>query len=327
VEKNLKISLSRAGFSAGGDGYCQGYRDAYEFEKFLEEVAKISQVSGIEMGFPLPDFSLPSEQLKLGELIKSYGLEIACLVVDTYTDSEWKFGTFTAVDPKVRARGIQMHKTLMELAEALNANVAGIWLAHDGFDYVLQVDYNRQWDLLVEAFQEVTSHRPQVKAAIEYKLKDPRHFSHISSMGVCLTLINEVGAPNLGVLQDVGHTLMARENMAEAAVFAMRKDRLFHMHWNDNYRAEDIDLMFGSVHIWETIECLYWLESMGYDGWYGFDVISKREDPVEHLTETVTSFCQFMDIARRLDKDLLDEAQRKQDAVAALQHLRQTAFG
>jgi xylose isomerase len=326
MAESLKISISPAGFFPGGDGYCTAYRNAYSFEKFLEAVASIPGVSGIDTGFPFPAFGLPDDVHKVGELVRSYGLRIANLMVDTYIGSEWKFGTFTAPDPKVRAKGIQLHQQLMELAEALDAGVAGVWLAHDGFDYILQVDYQRHWDMLVDGFREVTAHRPNVKAAIEYKLKDPRHFCHISNMGVCLMLIEEVGAPNLGVLQDVGHTLIARENMAEAAVLAMRKGRLFHMHWNENYRAEDIDLIAGSVHVWETIECLYWLDKMGYDGWMGFDVISKREDSVRHITESVAAIRHMMDIAHSLDEELLAQAQREQDAVTALQHLRQKAL-
>jgi xylose isomerase len=326
MAENLKISISPAGFFPGGDGYCPAYRDAYSFEKFLEAVASVPGVSGIDTGFPFPAFGLPDDVHKVGEFVRSYGLRIANLMVDTYVGAEWKFGTFTAPDPKVRAKGIHLHKQLMELAEALDAGVAGVWLAHDGFDYVFQVDYQRHWDMLVDGFREVTAHRPNVKAAIEYKLKDPRHFCHISNMGVCLMLIEEVAAPNLGVLQDVGHTLIARENMAEAAVLAMRKGRLFHMHWNENYRAEDIDLIAGSVHVWETIECLYWLDKMGYDGWMGFDVISKREDSVRHISESVAAIRHMMDIARSLNEELMAKAQREQDAVTALQHLRQEAL-
>jgi len=321
-----KISVAMAGFRNGADWVCQGYRDPYDFEGFLGVVASLPGVSGIDFGFPFSVLDQPEDVLKVGELVRSHGLSIACLMVNTYSDRKWKFGTFTAPDPAVRLEAIRVHKRLLETAEALDADVSGIWLAHDGFDYILQVDYLRHWGMLVDAFREITAHRPNVRAAIEYKAKDPRHFCHISNMGTCLMLIDEVGAPNLGVLQDVGHTLIARENLAEASVLAMRRGRLFHTHWNENYGSEDVDMIAGSVHVWETIECLYWLEKTGYDGWYGFDVISKREDPREHIKESVGAIRQMMDIARRLDREILDSAQREQDAVKALQHLRETAL-
>jgi xylose isomerase len=321
-----KISISMAGFRSGVDWVCPAYRDEYSFEGFLDVVVDVPAVTGIDLGFPPDALRKPDRVLQVGELVRSRGLRIACLMVNTYSDRKWKYGNFTAPDPVVRAEAIEIHKRLLDVAEVLEAEVAGIWLAHDGFDYILQVDYGRHWDMLVAAFREVMAHRPKVKAGIEYKLKDPRHFCHLANVGTCLMLIEEVGAPNLGVLQDVGHSLIARENMAESAVLAMRRGRLFHTHWNENYGSEDIDMMAGSVHVWETVECLYWLGRMGYDGWYGFDVISKREDPIRHINESVAAFRHMMDIAGRLDAEVLDRAQREQDAVTALQHLRETAL-
>lgn len=322
---DMKISISLAGAGSGRDGYCDAYREPYTMERFFETLAGIPGVDGVDLAYPFGAFGLPDDPVRVDEMVRGYGLRVANVMVDTYIGSEWKWGTFTATDPQVRAKGIRMHKELMEVAEALGA-VAGIWLAHDGFDYVFQADYARHWDMLVEAFREVTAHRPGVRAAIEYKLKDPRHFCHISNVGTCLALIDEVGAPNLGVLQDMGHSLIARENMAEAAVLSMRRGRLFHTHFNENYRSEDIDLMAGSVHIWETIECLYWLSKLGYQGWYGFDVISKREEPARHIPYSVGMIRQLMEIAASLDGDLLAAAQREQDAVAALEHVRQRAL-
>lgn len=324
MKDQIKISVSMAGFLSGGDWVCPSYRREYEFEEFLEDVAEIPGVSGIDMGF---SSSLsPSEVVDRGELVWSYGLDIAMLMVNTWGGAQWKFGTFTAPDPAIRQETIRLHKLQLELAQALDVKVAGVWLAHDGFDYVLQVDYARHWGMLVDGFREVTAHRPDVNVAIEYKLKDPRNFCHLSNMSTCLLLSEEVGAPNLGILQDVGHSLIARENMAEAAVMAMRKGRLFHTHWNENYRSEDIDVMCGTVHLWETIECLYWLRKMGYEGWYGFDVISKREDSVRHISESVAAIRQLAEIAQSLDHDLIARAQAKQDAVTATEHLRQSAL-
>ena len=326
MPEDMKISLSIAPFGSGGDRYSPKYREPHTLETFLEKAATVPGVQGIDIAFPFRILGAPDDVVRVGEMIGAAGLKVANLMVDNYIGPEWQFGAFTACDQKVRAKSIAMHKELMELAEALESSVAGIWLAHDGFDYVMQVDYNRHWDMLVEAFREVTAHRPNVRAAIEYKLKDPRTFCHIANVGTALMLIEEVGAPNLGVLLDMGHSLIARENPAEAAVLCMRRERLYHLHLNENYRAEDIDLIFGSVHVWESIELLYWLNRMGYEGWFAFDVISSREDPVRACSESVAALRQMMDIARRLVPMEVEQIQRKQDAVSALKLLRRAAF-
>jgi hypothetical protein len=54
--------------------------------------------------------------------------------------------------------------------------------------------------------------------------------------------------------------------------------KLFHMHFNDNYRAWDDDMIVGSVHFVEFLELLYWLKEVGYEGWYSMDQYPYRED-------------------------------------------------
>jgi hypothetical protein len=52
---------------------------------------------------------------------------------------------------------------------------------------------------------------------------------------------------------------VAGENVAEAAVMlSMYGDKLFHLHFNDNYRFWDDDMIVGSVHFVEYVELLFW---------------------------------------------------------------------
>ena len=43
------------------------------------------------------------------------------------------------------------------------------------------------------------------------------------------------------------------------------------MHFNDNYRLWDDDMIVGSVHTIEYLELLYWLDRVGYDGYLSMD--------------------------------------------------------
>jgi hypothetical protein len=48
--------------------------------------------------------------------------------------------------------------------------------------------------------------------------------------------------------------------VAEAAVmFSMAGRKLFHMHFNDNYRSWDDGMIVGSVHFVGYVELLFWL--------------------------------------------------------------------
>ena len=54
----------------------------------------------------------------------------------------------------------------------------------------------------------------------------------------------------MGILLDIGHSIVAQENPAEAAALINRyKEKLFYVHFNDNYRYWDDDMMAGAVNI------------------------------------------------------------------------------
>ena len=94
-----------------------------------------------------------------------------------------------------------------------------------------------------------------------------------------LLLATQVGLPNVGVTIDTGHSLVAGENVAEAAVLlATQGGKLFHLHFNDNYRSWDDDMIVGSVHLVEFVELWFWLQELGYQGWYSMDQYPYRED-------------------------------------------------
>ena len=66
-------------------------------------------------------------------------------------------------------------------------------------------------------------------------------------MPTALLACSEVGRPNAGLTIDVGHTLAAGGNMARDLDMALRGDRLFNVHTNDNYGTWDDDMIVGSV--------------------------------------------------------------------------------
>ncbi len=103
---------------------------------------------------------------------------------------------------------------------------------------------------MVEGLREAASYRRDVNLTIEYKTKEPRTYQYISNAAKSLLLCEEIGATNLGVVLDLGHSLFAGENPAESVALLERYKRLFHVHLNDNYRSWDDDLLLGSVHFW-----------------------------------------------------------------------------
>jgi xylose isomerase len=52
------------------------------------------------------------------------------------------------------------------------------------------------------------------------------------------------------------------------------------MHFNDNGGDWDWDMIPGSVHVWDLLETLYYLERAGWEGWFAYDVLTRSGDDV-----------------------------------------------
>ena len=119
-------------------------------------------------------------------------------------------------------------------------------------------------------------------------MKEPRIHSFQARAADKLLMAQETGLANVGVCIDVGHSLLASENVAESVVLLQHYgQRLFHMHFNDNYRTWDDDMIVGSVHVVEYFELLFWLREAGYNGWYSMDQYPYRENGVAAVRESV----------------------------------------
>jgi len=125
-----------------------------------------------------------------------------------------------------------------DMAGELGCDLVNIWNGQDGYDYALQVDYDQERNWLREGLSACAERFPQMRLALEYKMKEPRTHSYLGRMADTLLVCGDVGCRNVGVTIDVGHALLACENVAEAAVLAHRAgDKLFHVRFPDEGHA------------------------------------------------------------------------------------------
>ena len=216
---------------------------------------------------------------------------------------------------------------MIDVARKLGCGLLNIWNGQDGYDYPFQVDYRNMQKWLVEGIGECADYAGNIKISLEYKPKEPRNHSIISNVYSTLLLIEELDRDNVGLTIDTGHSLMAYENMAEAAVVASRKGKLFHMHFNDNYRLWDDDMITGSIHTIEYIELLYWLKKNGYSGWISTDQYPYREDSVKAVEQSIKWLKAFEAAVNRLDEEKLKSILNSHDAVASTEMVRSLMFG
>jgi xylose isomerase len=303
--KRYSIILGNLGNTC--DRFCSsGYKDNPDKQTMLEQAASIDGVSGVEL---VGTWDIrPDNVDEMSKALADAGLECVSIIPDHFSQAVWGRGAFTSRDAVVRQKAIDATMETCEAAAKLGCDLINIWNGQDGYDYPLQADYAQERDWLVQGVRACAERAPDMRFALEYKLKEPRTHSYLARMADTLLVCNEVGTDNVGVTIDVGHSFVAYEDVAEAAVLATRTgDRLYHMHFNDNFRAWDDDMIVGSIHTVEYIELLYWLDRIGYQGWYSMDQYPYREDGRAALSESVA---WLQGLQKKVDAN--------QDAIAAV---------
>jgi sugar phosphate isomerase/epimerase len=314
---NLRFSANINTFNACADRYVlSGYGQRLTTDELIQAATQVEGLTGVEVVglWHVNDDNLEQMQRQ----IRDAGLEVTCVTPDIWASGKWGWGSFSANDPKIRREAIQEVKKSMEWARQLNCEVVDLWFGQDGYDYPLQADFLAAWDRIIEGTIECAEHVPEVKLVIEYKPKEPRTHCFIGTVGKTLLLVEKVNKPNVGAMIDVGHALMAYENAAEsAAMLQYFGQKLFYMHFNDNWRLWDDDMTVGSVHIVEMLELLYWLDHMDYAGWYALDIFPYRENGIRAATESIRWIKGLHSLLDKLGRDRIAGVIAAGDAMEA----------
>jgi xylose isomerase len=249
------------------------------------------------------------------------------IIPDLFSRSVWGNGSFCSRDGAVRQLAIDETHRAAEIASKLGCPLLNLWLGQDGYDYPLQADFGRQRQWMVEGIRSAAAQWPNLSFALEYKLKEPRIRSFHARAADTLLMAQEIALQNVGVCIDVGHAMIAQENVGESAwLLHHYGQRLFHMHYNDNYGHWDDDMIVGSVHLTQYIELFYWLKQTDYNGWHSMDLYPYREDGGRAVGESVAF---LTDLERALTptrmseiRSLLDQG----DATASTRWVREFIF-
>lgn len=308
----IKIGSGLVPFSKVSDRFLPtGYREGMEFEEQLKAASEVKGLDGIGLDYPLQFEDAKDMKKRLDK----YGLKLCTLEVGIYGKKEWKFGAFTSPSQLERQKAIDTVKRGIDAADILGSSDILLWLGQDGFDYPFQVDYTVNWNYLIEGIRKVAEYRKDIKISIEYKLKEPRLRCHISTVCRVLHIIEKVELPNVGAVIDLGHSLLAQENPAEAVSLLVDSKKLFQVHINDNYCDWDSDLLVGSINLWTTLEFFYWLRKVGYKGWYIIDFYPYRENGILALSESIKKTRKLHELAGKLERTNIEQLQKHHDAV------------
>ncbi len=289
------------------------YGPAVTTVEAIEQASRVGRLSCLDINFP---FAGSDTVADVRHAFDANGLTAAAVTPHIYT-RVFQNGAFTNPDPAVRRQAIELCKQAVGIADELNAGYVKFWPGQDGHDYPWQVDHSRLWHDELDGIKQVVDSAPTRQFAIEYKLKEPRMHMLLANAAITLLAIDEIGADNLGIVMDFGHSLFAKEAPAAALQLVHRRGRLVSIELNDNRLEWDDDQTVGSNHLVETLEFLQTVRDIGWTQPLLLDQFPFREDPVGAARLSIDTMDAMFALLDRIDLAGIRTARASHDALAA----------
>lgn len=283
----------------------------------LRRIAATEGIDYVDLNYPEHFGTIPASEMK--SVLDDLGLTLNSVAMRFR--KEFIHGEYSNRDENVRRRAIELTKEGIDVAAAGGSDLVTVWLGFDGFDYTFQKDYVTDLARIVEAFQELADYRPDMRISIEYKPYEERVYSMINSVGMTLHILSLIDRPNVGATLDFAHMLMAGDAPGLGAALLLSQKKLWGVHLNDGNNAHDDGLMVGSIHVFETIEFLYYLLRYGYDSVIYFDTFPIRENAQDEAETNKATVETFLSKIEAYGIDKMTEVIESADGIAA-QRLR-----
>ncbi len=294
------------------------YQSTRSLSERLEMARCVRGGDGIEPVYPQDFLSNIPQSV---DIIRQAGMPVSAVNVNVKGDAIFRRGSFTAPDPAVRQQAVDYLKTGMDLAAELNTDMVTCCPLIDGHNYSFEADYMAQWRWLEEGVAEAARHRSDIRISLEYKPNESRNYVVLGDMGRTLYLCERIGVPHVGVTMDVGHALVAKETPAEMLAIAGQANRLFYVHFNDNGREWDWDMLPSSVNLWDTVEMLFYMERLNWSGWLAYDIVTRDGDPVETMEVGIEAVKIGQELLDRFGSDRMQALIDEGVPAKTLQHM------
>lgn len=219
-------------------------------------------------------------------------------------------------DQKISEQALSLCKEAVDYCREIGGEVITIWLGFDGFDYSFQINYEKVWQQIQYYLGQIADYASDMKVSIEYKPFQPRAYAFIDSLGLAMTMVNELHKPNVGITLDYCHMLMKHENPAYGASLLGSRKKLFGVHLNDGYGLNDDGLMIASNSLFKTVEFLYYVKLHHYEHAIYFDTFPVIEDPDKECQKNIETIKKLDAAIEKIGMDRIGKVIEQNDAVA-----------
>jgi len=288
----------------------------------MELVSRIEGMSGVEVVYPHEI----REPARLNALLARFGLAVAAVNVNIKAEPGFRNGSLSSGSASVRRRAVRLIREAKDFAAAVGADKVTCCPLADGYEFAFQCDYARAWKRLVETLGEAASYKPSVPLFIEYKPSETRGRCFVDTAAKTLSLLNDIGVPQMGVTLDYGHSKYGLENPAE--VVSRLADSLYpyYVHINDNNGRWDWDFMVASDNFLAYVEFLFYLQERRYEDYLTSDTSPTRWDIVGMFEANVRMTRRIWERLRSLDRQRFRKLIRSGDFLETWKFIEKHIF-
>ena len=320
----FKVELPSWGFADTGTRFGKFNQDAAAVS-IGEKLADAGQVHKLTGACPtvavhvLWDFKPGEEPAAVGKLAAKYGVKIGAINPNVFQDQEYKWGSATNRDPKIRQQAVQHMLDSVEIGRKTGSNLLSLWFA-DGTNYPGQGDIIERKHWMLESLRKVYAAMPKgMTMLVEYKPFEPGFYAtDIADWGQSYLYSKKLG-DQAKVLVDTGHHYQA-QNIEQIVAWLLDEDMLGGFHFNDRKYADD-DLTLGSIDPYQVFRIFHEIENHRFRGG-AVDHIAYMIDQSHNLKPKIEAMIQTVDIAQQLyakaclvDRKALAESQAREDVV------------
>src|SRR5689334_127673 len=173
------------------------------------------------------------------------GVALGTINSNTFQDDDYKLGSLTHADPKVRQRAVEHNLACLDVMNQTGSRDLKIWLA-DGTNYPGQGDMRARQDWLAEGLATIYDQLgEEQRLVLEYKFFEPAFYhTDVPDWGTSYVHVAALG-PKAMVCLDTGHHAPGT-NIEFIVAQLLRLGKLGSFDFNSRFYADD-DLIVGAA--------------------------------------------------------------------------------
>ncbi|MEV4155626.1 L-rhamnose isomerase [Nocardia salmonicida] len=320
---NLRIELPSWAFGNSGTRFkvFGSLGTPRTVQEKIADAATVHRLTGLA---PTVALHIPwdevSDYAALGTYAEDLGVRLGTINSNTFQDDDYKFGSLTHVDKKVRQKAIDHHLGCIEVMNRTRSQDLKIWLA-DGTNYPGQGDIRGRQERLAESLAAIYQHigRGQ-RLVLEYKFFEPAtYMTDVPDWGTSYAHVSTLGERAL-VCLDTGHHAPGT-NIEFIVAQLLRLKKLGSFDFNSRFYADD-DLIVGAADPFQLFRILFEvIRGGGLDADSGvalmLDQCHNVEAKIPGQIRSVLNVQEMTARAALVDTAALAEAQESGDVLAA----------